>query len=410
MARAIRGPKLETRSGRLKLPIAKKPVYVRIADGLSLGYRRNRTAGTWVMKVPDGKGGAATKTIGTADDFEDADGARVLTWWQAQDKARGLLDHGDVAKPAVMPMTVSQAVDDYLGWLRTKNARTALDTQARLEKHFILKFGPKMVTELTKTGLEKWLAGMVRTDGTDDQIRASKDSANRVLSMVKAALNRAMQDPANGIKDDSAWRLVKPFRSVGKARDVHFSIDEARSLIQAAREQEPAFADLLTAGFMTGARYGELASCIVRDFDRKGGTLYIAKGKTGPRVVTLHREAIKFFGGLAEGRPKTGLLLPRTDGAPWGIAHQHRRMKAALLSADLDPDGTFYSLRHSYISRAIEAGMPLTIMAENCGTSVRMIEKNYAKMLAEKRREFVERAAPRLVDDGGKVVKIRKGA
>ena len=78
MARAVRKTSLETRTARLKLPIARKPVFVRIAPGLSLGYRRNQAAGTWVMRIADGKGGASTKAIGTADDFEDADGHAVL--------------------------------------------------------------------------------------------------------------------------------------------------------------------------------------------------------------------------------------------------------------------------------------------------------------------------------------------
>ena len=34
------------------------------------------------------------------------------------------------------------------------------------------------------------------------------------------------------------------------------------------------------------------------------------------------------------------------------------------------------------------------MIADNCGTSVRMIEKTYAKILAEKRRDFIERGAP----------------
>lgn len=71
-------------------------------------------------------------------------------------------------------------------------------------------------------------------------------------------------------------------------------------------------------------------------------------------------------------------------------------MKEAVEKAKLDPAGTFYALRHSYISRAIEAGMSLTVLAENCGTSVRMIEKTYAKVLADKRWESIVNGAPRL--------------
>ena len=54
MARAIRKTSLENRTPRLKLPIERKPVFVRIAPGLSLGYRRNQVAGTWVMRIADG--------------------------------------------------------------------------------------------------------------------------------------------------------------------------------------------------------------------------------------------------------------------------------------------------------------------------------------------------------------------
>jgi hypothetical protein len=72
-------------------------------------------------------------------------------------------------------------------------------------------------------------------------------------------------------------------------------------------------------------------------------------------------------------------------------------MARALELAGLDKTGTFYALRHSYISRAIEGEVPLNIIGDNCGTSVRMIEKTYAKILAYKRREFIERGAPSLL-------------
>jgi hypothetical protein len=46
MARNTRSSRLENRSNRLKLPVAKKPVYVKIDRGIALGYRRNSGAGT----------------------------------------------------------------------------------------------------------------------------------------------------------------------------------------------------------------------------------------------------------------------------------------------------------------------------------------------------------------------------
>ena len=71
-------------------------------------------------------------------------------------------------------------------------------------------------------------------------------------------------------------------------------------------------------------------------------------------------------------------------------------MKKAVRKANLDPKGCFYALRHAYISEAIEENVPLIIIAENCGTSVRMIEQTYAKVLAAKKRKFIEQGAPKL--------------
>src|SRR5947207_12031623 len=120
MARSTRSAQLETRSARLKLPVAKKPVYVRIGPKIGLGYRRNQTAGTWVTRVADGHGGNWTKAIGTADDFEDADGNHVLNFWQAQEKARTLArdDRGTESRPA----TVGEALTAYATDLKTRGA------------------------------------------------------------------------------------------------------------------------------------------------------------------------------------------------------------------------------------------------------------------------------------------------
>src|SRR5947207_14280879 len=78
MARSIRSSTLETRSARLKLPIAKKPIFLRIAPGVGLGYRRNRTAGTWVARGADGRGGNWKKGIGSGDNFAERGGSRLL--------------------------------------------------------------------------------------------------------------------------------------------------------------------------------------------------------------------------------------------------------------------------------------------------------------------------------------------
>jgi site-specific recombinase XerD len=95
-------------------------------------------------------------------------------------------------------------------------------------------------------------------------------------------------------------------------------------------------------------------------------------------------------------RPADDFIFVKEDGSQWKPSDQVRPMKRAIGKANLDPRGCFYALRHAYISEAIENNVPLTVIAENCGTSVRMIEETYAKVLFEKKRKFVEQGAPKL--------------
>src|SRR4051812_9483605 len=119
VARSIRSQQLETRTARLKLPVQRKPVFVKLSPGIHLGYRRNQTAGAWVVRCVLGGADWATR-IGIADDFEDANGNSVLDFWQAQGKARALGrdDRGgdDSAKPA----TVRETLDAYEADLKTR--------------------------------------------------------------------------------------------------------------------------------------------------------------------------------------------------------------------------------------------------------------------------------------------------
>ena len=107
MARKLRSNRLENRTNRLKLPVQGKPHdFTAIERGLAVGYRRNRTDGTWVAR----RSNDWTKAIGLADDYQEADGERVLTWFQAIDKARKLV-HGDAK--ADKPPTVDDGLTDY---------------------------------------------------------------------------------------------------------------------------------------------------------------------------------------------------------------------------------------------------------------------------------------------------------
>lgn len=127
---------------------------------------------------------------------------------------------------------------------------------------------------------------------------------------------------------------------------------------------------------MTGGRYGELNGARIVEFDALAKTLRVS-GRTGSRDILLQSSAVNFFRKITKARAR--FIFVKFDGQRWKRSEQARPMKAAIKRAKLDDRGNLYALRHAYISEAIERNTPLTILAKNCGTSVRIIEKTYAK-------------------------------
>lgn len=148
----------------------------------------------------------------------------------------------------------------------------------------------------------------------------------------------------------------------------------------------------IRAGVLTGARRGELFAARVRDLDAREGTLQVS-GKTGTRTVYLSDTAVAFFRTLAKDKLLDGYLLTKDDGKPWPEDDLNRPFKAAARAGQLPPDTTYYSLRHHHISKALLAGVQPQVVAENCGTSLRMIEKPYRKFLKTDRRAMFNEVA-----------------
>jgi integrase len=415
MGRTANNAKLDTAAARKRLPPRPKPYAMTVAPRRVLGYiRRAEGAGRWLAIVEIGRGptGAALRRqgdLGLADDLARADGGGILSFaqalaaaaaWQPAEAPRGgrllvrhVIDSYVAAKRAAAG---DDAADDALGKLRLHVLREDADGKPLPGKRGL---GDHQVVGVTLTDLRAWRDDLVSREAD----AVSKSTANRIIANFKAALNHAYADEKSGLASDGAWRRLESFESAATKREDHFSEPEVAKLIREARKLDAPFADLLAAGFYTGARYGELAALDVRHVDARRQTLAIPSGKTGARITTLTEEAARWFASIAENREPREPLLQPAEGGRWLKSMQHRRMKAALAAAKLPKSASFYTLRHTYISRAIERGMPLTLLAENVGTSVRMIELHYAHLLAASRRELVERTAPRLrVVVGGK--------
>jgi integrase len=380
MARRPRAARLETRTARLKLKVRKKPHdFTAIAPGIALGYRRCISAGRWIVKVADGHGGHWTKVVAIADDHEDADGEHVLTFWQAQDKAR-VLARGTVESGR--PITVAEALDAYAADLEARGGLAG--NVSRVRHHLLPTLASKPVALLTSRELQHWR----------DTLDMKPATVNRTARQLKAALNcAAKHDPR--INNGNAWKVgLAGLRDAHTARNTILTDAQVRALIEAAYAENPAFGLLTETAATTGARPSQLVKLEVGDLqaDRDDPRLMMPSSRKGHAGKRIERKPVPVPVSLAArlrqaagGREASAPLLLRPDGKVWSATSADHRIPfaRAVARVGLKPSVTFYSLRHSSIVRQILAGTPLRIVAVAHDTSTQQVERTYSVHISD---------------------------
>jgi integrase len=424
MARTIQDAKLDTRAARQRLAQRREPFWRSISGGLAIGYRRGAKGGSWVARHYTAEYGRRFQAIGTADDVADADGAHVLSFAQAQEAARKWF--ADLARQDggehVGPYTVKDCLAEYVAWL-VGHRKTGHDARYRVDVHIVPQLGEIQCARLTAAAIQKWLRDLaasparlrVKSDAKKpkhrpldkrdpEAVRRRRSSANRTLTVLKGALNRAWRD--GKIPSDDAWRRVEPFAEADAARIRYLTVAEAKRLLNACdAELRP----LVQAALLTGARYGELAALRAADFNADSGTLNIRTSKSGQgRHVVVNDEGADLFKSMAAGKAGDALLLIKDDGMQWAKSHQARPMAEACERASIKPGVSFHILRHTYASLAVMNGAPLMVIARNLGhADTRMVEKHYGHLASSYIADAIRAAAPKFdIKPDSKVVPI----
>jgi integrase len=398
MPRAIRNPRLNTRSSREKLPPRREPYWTVISEGCALGYRRGTNGGTWVARFRDESARQNYEALGPADDARDADNLTVFSFLQAQARARDYFNRkareGALGfTPSAGPLTVADALTAYYERYARRGGKALGRMQSTARTYILPALAEVPVPKLTRRQLEQWHEAITRSaprvrikpgsaqrfrvqEVDAETLRRRRATANRVLSILKAALNQAHDDGRVATTD--AWAQVKAYRGVDSARLRYLSDDEARRLVNACRAD---FRQLVTAALLTGCRFGELAAVSTEDFNSDSGTITIRTSKSGkPRHVVLTDEGREFFTGIRIGADADLPLLTKANGRPWSASDQQRPLVAACSAAHVAAI-TFHGLRHTYASRLVMKGVPLPVVAAQLGHSdTRMVEKHYGHL------------------------------
>ena len=248
MARKTDDASISSRAARERLVSRHEPYWREIEGGLALGYRKGARRGVWVARLWEA-GRYIKVTLGHADDILTAtqergehsganDDAKVLDFRQAQANAVQWAERlnrvaagleAERPKAPAAPYTVANAMADYLADYAARGGKSLSTTQKAVEAHILPALGSSPVGKLAREGVKSWHRALAAapprvrskkgekrhrdTNGDADAPRRRRSSANRILTILKAALNHARSEGKVTCAAE-AWGSVKPFREV----------------------------------------------------------------------------------------------------------------------------------------------------------------------------------------------------
>ena len=395
---------LSTSEKRARLKSRAGPYFQKISPGRYLGFRKLADGGTWVARSHPSGGERVHHPIGPEEDHSYEDAMQAALAWFTRDTD---------APASTSKLTLKQACSEYLtyrfdhteyeGYMSTRSLFLC-----HLFKHRIAN---KQVAKLATADYQAWLEqtgekilAAHREPDPKERKRKAYYTANMTWHWIEAALNRAKKTTKS--LPEAEWKAVEPLKGgKSKSRPVFLSEDECQRLVNVTSGP---LRDLILGGILTGARLGELKAMRVQDLDLSEGiwTPCHSKTENGLRDRFLDDQTITLLKRLTVGKAPDVLVFT-PDGEPWRSRHW-RPFNEAVQRAKLPKGTCFYSLRHSYISKQVAAGVQPLFIAENCGTSVKEIEATYAKFKPDQKRELLAKGAMRIeVDEPDTVVSLR---
>ncbi len=420
MPRSQRSNSFGTRTSRFKHISAGKEYWTPADEGVSLGYRRGKTKSVWYVRTYQGGGKYKQRPIGLADDYQDADGEQILTYFQAQDRAKQRARHAREENRPLLSRsgyTVADAVEAYLDHYRTESGKQTKEVERVFNRDILPALGTRPVESLTRQELINWRNGLIRqkphnraktavdADVNDTEWkRRRKATAQRKWTMLRVALSHAFS--SGEVSSDAVWRSIKPITGIEPPPPSR--ILTANQCRVVTSNVDVAFRPVAQATYLTGAAFKELREMTVDDYMPETAHLRVFNTKRRARLVPLTDEGTRLFDSLTAGKSGDELIFTTADGEPWSRGTQWERMKRASVAAKMAPTVTLTDLREAFGSLLLNNGVSLEVVSKAMGhASIDTTKKHYAHLLQETVDKAIRDALPKL---GIEQQKIRRAS
>lgn len=277
---------------------------------------------------------------------------------------------------------------------------------ARWMEHHHLEIGN--LAEVTHEAIAEYLA-CIRAEVCASTYNA-RICVLREIFHVLAAKARLVDDPWEGVRlhaDDCHSRR-------------ELTLDEIERLMKAATKAGGEWKRLFTIGLYTGLRLGDCCCLAWNSVNLERGVIQLIPTKTRkhthgqPVTIPIHPQLLAELQG--NGEPGKGMFVNPTladyyKKNKWRISHGLELIfKAAHIETSVrlegrrtrTPEATFHSLRHTFVSLAANAGVPLPVVQSIVGHSSTAMTRHYYHENEEALRQAV--AAIPAIGTGSAVV------
>jgi integrase len=265
-------------------------------------------------------------------------------------------------------LTVGGLCDHYLEWIAHTRRPLTLEWYQRHLSGFAAHVGVDTAAGIIRP---RHVTGWLQAHGWSPSTECG------AITAVKAAWSWGRKQ---GYLDDDPLKVMD--RPPIATRDEILSEEQFEATLAATKDRE--FRDFLTVMHETGMRPSEAMALEARhiDFEARAAVLDSKTTSTTgrKRVVYLSDRALDLFRELA-GRWPEGPILRNTRGRPWTRFATKCRFWRLRNKLGFGHELTAESLRHGYLTDALEQGTPIATVAELAGhKGTQMIERRYSKL------------------------------
>ncbi len=353
-----------------------------------------------------------------------------------EDKRRRALEEGAAGiRKQQQPLLLSTAAEEWLGVRKTTLAPRSIEIAKGALAHMLPEMGRQLICDLDARHIARY-----------QQKRLGEGASPRTVNLEVGTLRGILKRSGQWARLQPEVKMLPERDDVGRA----ITVEEETALLQACgQSRSRSLVPFVTLALETGARYGTIRTLRWGSVDFENRCLKWGKDKTAAgtgRVVPLSQRAVASLGLWAMHFPKRepehyvfpaerygaggDVFSPKAyhvePSKPIGSvkeAWEAARVRAARIlkgdAEEMEAAGPqpgekikplacrFHDLRHTFVSRRLNAGVPIAKIAKIVGWSgstMVLMAKRYGHFTLNELRDAVEDASMGKIEAGSPVI------